>query len=80
MNCLICRNLQRAYETALKEYVEACSSASFHVCSDVAARRNVDMERTKYDLEEHSLVCTSAKFDGCSATTGEHVYELESIG
>ena len=59
MNCLICRNLERAYEAALSDYIEACSSASFHVCSDIAARRNVDMERTKYDLEEHSLVCTS---------------------
>jgi hypothetical protein len=60
MNCLICRNLERGYETALSEYIEACSSASFYVCSDVAARKNVDMERTKYELEEHSLVCISA--------------------
>ena len=60
MNCLICRNLERGYETALSEYIEACSSASFYVCSDVAARKNVDMERTKYELKEHSLVCISA--------------------
>ena len=60
MNCLICRNLERAYKTALSEYIEACSSASFYVCSDVAARKNVDMERTKHELEEHSLVCISA--------------------
>lgn len=60
MNCLICRDLERAYEVAFSEYVEARSSAWFSVSSEVAAHRSVDMERTNYDLEEHSLVCASA--------------------
>jgi len=60
LNCPLCRELEQAYEAALSEYIEACSSASFYVCSNLAARKNVDMERTKYELEEHSLVCTSA--------------------
>jgi hypothetical protein len=60
MNCLICQNLERAYEAAFSEYVEARSSASFSVSSDVAAHRNVDMERARYDLEQHRLECVSA--------------------
>jgi hypothetical protein len=60
MNCLICQNLERAYDAAFKEFNEARSSAWFNVSSDVAAHRNVDMERTRYGLEEHSLVCVSA--------------------
>jgi ActR/RegA family two-component response regulator len=61
LNCPLCRGLEQAYEAALTEYIEACSSASFYVCSNLAARKNVDMERTKYELEEHSLVCISTK-------------------
>lgn len=61
MNCPICRDLQRAYETALSDYIEARSSGSFYVCSKVAARKHVDMERTKYEREEHSLVCVFAR-------------------
>jgi hypothetical protein len=60
MNCPTCRNLEQTYETAFGEYVEARSSELFRFSSDVAARKNVDMERTRYDLEEHSLVCVSA--------------------
>ena len=60
MNCQICRDLERIYEAALSEYTEARSSAFFQVCLDVAAQKNVDMERARYELEEHRLVCVSA--------------------
>ena len=60
MNCLICEGLERAYDAAFTEYVEAHSSAWFSVSSKVAAHKNVDMERTRYELEEHRLVCVSA--------------------
>ena len=60
MNCPHCRELEQAYEAALSEYVEARASAWFRICPKLAARKNVDMERTKYELEEHSLVCVSA--------------------
>ena len=60
MNCPHCRELEQAYEAALSEYVEARASAWFRICPKLAARKNVDMERTKYELEEHSLVCISA--------------------
>ena len=52
--------LKRAYEAAVSEYLEARSSACFRVCMDVAARKNVEMERARYDLEEHRRVCVSA--------------------
>lgn len=61
MNCLICHDLERAYDAAFSEYIEARSSAWFSVSSDVAAHRNVDLERTRYDLEEHRLVCVSSR-------------------
>ena len=60
MNCPHCRELEQAYEAALSEYVEARASAWFRICSKLAARKNVDMERTKYELEEHSRVCVFA--------------------
>lgn len=79
MNCLICRDLERAYETALSEYIEARSSAWFSVSSDVAAYRNVDMERTRYDLEEHRLVCASARRTVKPPARAEQVYELKTL-
>ena len=60
LSCPRCRELEQAYEAALSEYVKARASASFRICSNLAARKNVDMERTKTELEEHSLVCVSA--------------------
>lgn len=61
MNCPHCRELKQAYEAALSEYVEARASACSRICSNLAARKHVDMERTKYELEEHSLVCVFAR-------------------
>ena len=60
MKCLICRELTLAFEAALSEYIEARSSAGFQVSQGLAARKNVDMERARYELEEHGLVCVSA--------------------
>jgi hypothetical protein len=60
MNCSICRNLEQAFEAGLSEYVEARSSACFRVCTEFAALKNVDMERARYELEEHRLQCDSA--------------------
>lgn len=79
MNCLICQSLERAYEAASAEYVEARSSAWFSLSSDVAARKNVDMERTRYELEEHRLVCVSASRTVTPPASAEQVYELETL-
>ena len=59
MDCPVCWGLKRAYEAAVNEYMEARSSACFRVCMDVAARKNVEMERARYELEEHRRVCVS---------------------
>ena len=60
MECSICRNLARAFEAGLSEYIEARSSACYQVSTRSAAKKNVDMERARYELEEHRLVCVSA--------------------
>jgi hypothetical protein len=59
MDCLVCKNLKRVYEFGLSEYIEACSSASYGVSTDLAAFKNVEMERAKNELEEHRHVCVS---------------------
>ena len=60
MDCAVCRDLERAYEAGLSEYIEARSSAYFRVCTKLAARKNVEMERARYELREHRLVCIPA--------------------
>lgn len=60
MKCIICRDLARAYEAGRSEYIKALSSACSEVCTNLMAEKNVDMERAKYELEEHRLVCASA--------------------
>ncbi len=60
MDCPICRDLKRAYETGLSEYIEARSSASYGISTKLAAFKSVEMERARYDLEEHRFVCASA--------------------
>jgi hypothetical protein len=78
MTCPICLNLKRAYDAALTAYLQARSSASFSVCPKVAAHKNVDMERTRYELEEHRLVCAFAGGTVAFAPRAEQVYELET--
>lgn len=60
MNCLICKNLERALESRRSEYLEARSSPYYQVTTEFAAHKNVDKERYKSNLEEHQLVCVSA--------------------
>ena len=60
MDCLECKNLEEAFESRLSKYIEARSAAYYRVSTELAAKKNVDMERAKSDLEEHQLVCVSA--------------------
>jgi hypothetical protein len=60
MGCPICNNLERAYEALLSEFNEARSSAGFQVSRRLAAEKNVEMERARYELEEHRSRCVSA--------------------
>jgi hypothetical protein len=60
MDCLTCMDLRQAFESKLGKYVEARSAAYYRVSTELAARKNVDMERAWSDLEEHQFVCVSA--------------------
>jgi len=60
MGCSVCENLERAYALALGEYIEARASACYGNCTKPAARKNVEMERARYELEEHRLTCSLA--------------------
>jgi hypothetical protein len=60
VDCLICRGLERALESRRSQYIEARSAAYYQVSTELAAYKNVDMERAKSDLQEHQLVCVAA--------------------
>jgi hypothetical protein len=60
MSCLICESLEQEYLARLGEYVEARTSAGFRVSTKLAAQINVEMERARYELEEHRSECASA--------------------
>jgi hypothetical protein len=59
MDCLICEDLQRAFESRHNAYIDARSAAYYRVSTELAAHKNVEMERAKTNLEEHQLVCVS---------------------
>ncbi len=42
------------------KYSEARSGAFYQVSTELAAKRQVDMERARNDLEEHQLICPRA--------------------
>ena len=60
MDCITCKDLERALESRHSEYIDARSAAYYRVSTELAASKNVDMERARNDLEEHRLVCASA--------------------
>ena len=60
MDCLVCKDLERTFESRRSQYIEARSAAYYQVSTELAAYKNVDMERAKSDLKEHQLVCVSA--------------------
>jgi pyruvate/oxaloacetate carboxyltransferase len=60
MGCSTCRNLERAYQAGISEYAQARASVCYRVSTVLAAQKNVDMERARYELEEHRIVCASA--------------------
>jgi hypothetical protein len=66
MACLICKDLERTLDFRRSKYFEARSAAYFQVSTELAAKKNVDMERAKSDLEQHQLACVSAARAGQS--------------
>jgi hypothetical protein len=65
MDCLRCKDLDEAFESRRSKYSEARSAAFYQVSTELAAQKNVDMERARNDLEEHQLICPLAS---CVAT------------
>jgi hypothetical protein len=53
MDCLICKGLERTLESRRSAYSEARAAGYYRVSTELAAKKNVDMERAKSDLEEH---------------------------
>jgi hypothetical protein len=60
MGCVECKNLEEAFESRLSQCIDAYTAAYYRVTTELAAKKNVDMERARNDLEEHQLVCASA--------------------
>jgi hypothetical protein len=59
----MCKSLKRTFEAKRSQYVEARSAAFYQVSSELAAYKNVNMQRAKNDLEEHQSVCASKTVD-----------------
>ena len=53
----MCKDLERTFEARRSKYIAARSAAYYRVSTELAARKNVDMERATSDLEEHQLIC-----------------------
>jgi hypothetical protein len=79
MDCSVCKDLDRVFESRLAEYREARSAAFYRVSTEIAAKREVDMERAKIAQQEHQLVCPSArKFDPEGQTPPDEVPDSSS--
>jgi hypothetical protein len=59
MDCLKCVHLEQVFESRLSGYSEARSSAFYQVSTELAAKKKVDMERARNDMQEHQLICSS---------------------
>lgn len=57
MACLKCAHLEQLFESKVSKYGEARSAMFHQVSTELAAKKRVDMERARNDLEEHQLVC-----------------------
>ena len=68
MDCLECKNLEQYFDEMQARYEAARRSAYYRICTELAAKREVDMERAKSALEEHRNVHASAAGGGTGAT------------
>jgi hypothetical protein len=57
MKCLECKELTRSLDSASTAYDQALSSAFYLVSTEIAARKQVDMERAKSAWDEHAASC-----------------------
>jgi hypothetical protein len=60
MDCLVCKDLERTFASKREKYLEARSAAYYRISTEVAAIKNVDMERARSQWEEHKRVCASS--------------------
>ena len=58
MDCLECKNLEETFNSKLNQYIEARSAAYYQVSTELAAQKNVGMERARNDLKEHQEICS----------------------
>ena len=58
MDCSKRVDLEQAFESSRSKYNKARSAVFYQVSTELAAKKKVDMERARYDLEEHKLICT----------------------
>jgi hypothetical protein len=82
MDCLECKKLEQAFESRLCKYIEARSAAYYRVSTELAAKKSVDMERARNDLEEHQLICASAaevRPSGPTAIRAVYTYQRQRI-
>jgi len=63
MDCLQCADLSRTFESAHLKYVAARSADFYRISTEIAAKKQVDMERARIDLEEHHAACSSRSGD-----------------
>jgi hypothetical protein len=61
MSCVECKDLSRAFERTHASYVAAYSAPFYKISPEIAAKKQVDMERAKNDLQEHQLACPAAQ-------------------
>lgn len=53
MKCWQCNDLIQVFRSRLAGYVKARATPFYRVSTELAARKQVDMERARGDLEEH---------------------------
>lgn len=59
MRCLDCKELTRVLESARIAHKRALASSFYLVSTEIAARMEVDMERSQIALMEHQEACLS---------------------
>jgi hypothetical protein len=59
ISCIVFRDLVRVLDSANTAYRVALASPYFLVSTEIAARRRVDLERSKSALNEHLSSCRS---------------------
>jgi len=57
MSCLQCSHLALAFKSRLAAYLKAGADPFYRITTEFAARKQVDMERAKSELEDHQSAC-----------------------